>query len=154
MKKLILLVEDNEHDIFFLQRAFSKAGITSPIEVVNDGRQALEYLQGAGNFADRLRYPVPDLVLLDLKLPELGGLEVLRWIRSRPEFRTLVVVILTSSHLEMDVHRAYVLGANSFLVKTGSLDELVRMSRLVHDYWLELNQPPPSAFDVADEEAA
>ncbi len=154
MKKAVLLVEDNEHDIFFLQRAFKKAEIMTPLQVVGDGREALEYLKGSGKFADRGRHPLPDLVLLDLKLPEMGGLEVLQWIRAQPELRTMIVVILTSSHLDTDIHRAYVLGANSFLVKTPSLEDLAKMSKLVHDYWLVLNQPPPGAIELGEEQAA
>lgn len=140
----ILLVEDNDNDVFFLQRAINKAGLNLPMHVAEDGKQALEYLEGKGKYADREAYPLPRLVLLDLKLPMVDGFGVLKWIRSHPALQSLVVVMLTSSHLEVDITAAYRLGANSFLVKTSSADELVKMMQLVNDYWFKLNRMPPS----------
>lgn len=143
MRGPILLVEDNEDDVFFLQRAMKSAGLNYPIVVATDGQQAIDYLSGAKEFSDRAKFPVPELVLLDIKLPKVHGLDVLKWIRSESSLQTLVVVMLTTSHLEVDVDRAYRLGANSFLVKTSASEKLERMLRSIHDYWLQLNHPPP-----------
>ena len=109
--KTILQVEDDPNDIFFLQRAMKKAGVLNPIQVARDGQQAIDYLQGVGKFADREKFPFPCLVLLDLKLPFVMGLEVLRWIRKQPG-RALPVVILTASAEDADIATAYSLGAN------------------------------------------
>ena len=144
MSKIILSVEDSEDDVIFLKRAIKKADITGPLlQVVSDGRTAIQYLEGEGKFTDREQFPLPSLILLDLKLPQMPGFEVLKWIRSQPFYQTFIVVVLTSSDLEEDKDRAYRLGANSYLVKTSSTDELVNMVKLIHRYWLELNSAPP-----------
>jgi CheY-like chemotaxis protein len=143
MRGPILLVEDNEDDVFFLQRAMKSAALNYPLIVAKDGQQAIDYLSGAKEFSDRAQFPVPALVLLDIKLPKVHGLDVLKWIRAESSLQTLVVIMLTTSHLEVDVDRAYRLGANSFLVKTPSSEKLERLLRLIHDYWLQLNHPPP-----------
>jgi CheY-like chemotaxis protein len=139
----ILLVEDNADDVFFVKRAIKQAGIRSPLHVVSDGRQAIDYLQGAGTFSDRQNFPLPTVILLDIKLPEVSGLDVLRWIRSQPALRTLIVVMLTASSQTVDIDLSYQLGANSFLVKTASHADLVEMLKVVHDYWVKFNLPPP-----------
>src|SRR4051812_38510174 len=108
----ILLVEDNEDDVFLMQRAIKGAGITNPLFIVEDGQQAMDYLAAFGPFTDRSRFPLPAIVFLDLKLPIKMGLDVLGWIKSRPELSTLVVVVLTSSNEPTDVKEAYRLGAN------------------------------------------
>lgn len=145
---MILLVEDNEDDIFFLQRAVKKASIETPLQVVRDGRQAIDYLLGTGPFADRAEFPLPSLVLLDLKLPLVHGLDVLKWIRAQPRLATLIVVVLTSSHLDADVRQAYQLGANSFLVKAASAEKLTEMVKCMHEYWLQHNRLAPSEDPV------
>ena len=146
MRGPILLVEDNEDDVFFLQRAMKNAGLNYPMVVATDGEQAIDYLSGAKEFSDRAQFPLPNLVLLDIKMPKVHGLDVLKWIRSESSLQTLVVIMLTTSHLEVDVDRAYRLGANSFLVKTPASEKLERMLRMVHDYWLQLNHPPPRSL--------
>src|SRR5262245_46306282 len=93
----ILLVEDDENDVFLLQHAFAAAGVTHPIAVVSDGRQAIAYLAGADRYGDRGRFPFPGLVLLDLKLPGIAGLEVLRWVQQQPSLCLLPVIVLSSS---------------------------------------------------------
>jgi len=115
--KTILLIEDNEDDVFMMKRALKLALITNPLQVVADGQQALDYLAGAGEYADRDKYPVPFLGFLDLKLPYVHGFEVLSWIRQRPELDCLLVVVLTSSAEERDHAKASALGARSYLVK-------------------------------------
>ena len=143
MNKPILLVEDDANDVFFMRRVMEKAGIPNAVQVARDGREAVDYLGGADGFADRGRFPLPCLVLLDLKLPRMTGLEVLQWIRLQPEFTAVIVIVLTSSKLALDVDAAYRLGANSYLVKPSNPDGLMEMVTSLKDFWLEQNQWPP-----------
>ena len=138
----ILLIEDDQNDVFFIQYAFEAATITNPLQVVVDGQQAIDYLAGAGRFTDRARFPFPSLVLLDLKLPVKMGMEVLKWIHQQPSMRNLLVLILTSSSNIEDIDEAYRLGARSYLVKPLSVEKRLAMARLIKDYWLDLNQFP------------
>ena len=133
----ILLAEDNEDDVFFMLRAAKACGITHPIHVAKHGQAAIDYLAGAGDFADRDRYPLPFLVFLDLKMPHKSGLEVLEWIRAQPSLQTMLVLILTTSREESDVQRAYRLGVNSFLVKPPNASQLTDLIKLVKTYWLD-----------------
>ena len=137
----ILLVEDEPNDVFLIGRALQKGGITTPLHTVENGELAVSYLSGEGPYADRGRYPLPIVVLLDLKLPRKTGLEVLEWLRGTP-LRRLPVVVLTSSKDASDVARAYDLGANSYLVKPVSFDSLQEMLGSVDRYWVALNQHP------------
>src|SRR5262245_1735495 len=117
-KDTILLAEDDDNHVALIRRAFQKAGLINPIQVVHDGEEAIAYLKGEGAFANRAEYPLPTLLLLDLKMPRKNGFEVLRWIRQQPTLAALRIVVLTSSQDIRDVNQAYQLGANSFLVKT------------------------------------
>jgi CheY-like chemotaxis protein len=138
----ILYVEDEEYDVLFLKQAFAAADIRNPFKVVTDGQQATNYLAGVGVFSDRQQFPLPGLVLLDLKLPYRSGLEVLKWIREQAELKSLLVVIYTSSTQPKDIRVAYELGANGYLVKQGMLERLDQMVRALRDYWLIHNEPP------------
>jgi len=138
----ILLVEDDQNDVFFLQYAFETANITNPLHVVTDGEQAIDYLAGNGKYSDRALYPLPCLVLLDLKLPVKMGIDVLRWIHQQSELRHLLVIILTSSTNTEDIDEAYRLGARSYLVKPLSVDNRLGLAEMLKSYWLELNQFP------------
>ncbi len=138
----ILLIEDDPNDVILIQRAFKKANLLTPIQVVEDGETALDYLMGKGIFKDRERYPLPDLILLDLKLPRKSGLEVLAWLREQPNLKRLPVVILTASKEAKDINRAYDLGANSYLVKPVSFDALLNMVKTLGLYWMILNEKP------------
>lgn len=138
---VILLVENDPNDVFLTKRAFEKTGLGAAFQIAGDGEEAIDYLGGRGEFADRSRFPLPVLVLLDLKLPRVGGLEVLKWIRDQAELETTVVIMLTSSQKRSDIQQAYALGANSYLVKPSSVLELERIVGLVERYWLRLNQP-------------
>ena len=140
--KTILLVEDDKNDAFFLQYAFEAAGIPNPLVLIDDGQKAMDYLAGTGSYADRLKFPLPCLVLLDLKLPGKDGLEVLRWAQSQPGLRNLMVVILTSSSDVSDVDKAYRLGARSYLVKPLTVEKRLAMAQAIKTYWLELNEFP------------
>ena len=144
MDRTILLVEDDSNDVFFMKRAMKLAGILNPVHVVDDGRRAIHYLDGAGEYSNRTKFPLPCLVLLDLKLPHVMGLEVLKWIREQPELRTVIVLVFTASKLPPDISKAYFLGANSYLVKPSEPDELIRMVRLIKQYWLDLNHSAPA----------
>lgn len=137
----LLLVEDDENDVEFMQMALAKAGLTSALEVASDGEEAIHYLSGEGKFADRTRYPLPAIVFLDLKLPLVMGLDVLEWIRARPALATTVVIVLTSSQQRSDIQRACALGANSYLVKPSNPLGLEEIVELVKRYWLRLNHP-------------
>ena len=138
----ILLIEDNPTDVMLIRRAFVKAKIVNPIHGVSDGDAAIDYLSGAGRYADRAQYPVPVLILLDLKLPRRSGLEILSWLRGQEHLRRIPVVILTSSSVPKDIDAAYDLGANSYLVKPVEFDALYEMLKSVNLYWLMTNVAP------------
>ena len=125
MKKTILVVEDTEDDVFFLKRALKDAEISNPTQVVVDGQQALDYLSGTGVYADRENYPLPFLILLDLKLPYVMGLDVLRWIRDRAEFSSILVAVLTSSQADNDIAATTRLGGDFYLVKPATKPKLL-----------------------------
>ncbi len=129
----ILLVEDNEDDVFIFNRAIKQASIPNPVQAVNDGDSAIAYLKGAENFSDRTLFPLPFLILLDLKMPGVGGMDVLKWIREQPHLEMVSVIVLTSSAEHRDIARAYQLGARSYLVKPPTaalLTEIVNALRL------------------------
>ncbi len=138
----ILQVDDEETDAILLASVFADAGITNPLRVASDGQQAIDYLAGTGMYADRERYPLPCLVLLDLKLPVRSGAEVLEWMRSQPALRSIVVIVLSSSALPSDVRTAYALGANSFVEKPGQYSEAADLARALKAWWLDFNQYP------------
>lgn len=135
----ILLVEDNEDDAFFMKRALRDAGIANPVRVVEDGQQAIDYLQGAGNFSERGEHPLPMVVFLDLKLPFKSGHEVLEWIRQQPLFAKLIVIVLTSSNEPVDLNRAYKNGANSYVVKPPTPEQLTELAKSFELWWLKQN---------------
>jgi CheY-like chemotaxis protein len=137
----ILLVEDNEDDVFLMKHALTGAGVSNPVFVVETGQQAVDYLSGVGQYADRRAYPLPVIVFLDLKLPLMSGHEVLAWIRGQRQFESLVVVVLTSSNEPSDVRRSYSLGANSYLVKPMSARQLIDLAKAFNWSWLERCQP-------------
>lgn len=138
----ILLVEDDPSDVFRIQRAFRKANITSPLQVVIDGEQAIHYLSGQDPYHDRESYPLPILVLLDLKLPRRSGFDVLTWLRKESDMKYLPVVVLTSSDQQSDIDQAYAAGANSYLAKPPSPATLLEMVRAIELYWLIFNRSP------------
>ena len=147
MKSNILMVEDDENDVFLMQRAFGKAGVSAQIHVARDGREALRYLHGDAEYADRERHPLPCLTLLDLNLPYVHGLQVLEQIRETPNLRPLIVVVVTSSVADSDIEKAYALGANSYLSKPNALEGFQEMAELISRYWLKRNKLPNSTFN-------
>ena len=141
---VVLLIDDLEDDLLLIRRAFEKAGLSNPLHCVRSGQEAIEYLTGAGRYADRAEYPLPDLILLDLKMPAMDGFEVLTWIRKQPGIRTIAVVVLTSSELIKDVNRAYALGANSFLTKPLDFENYTELSKVINEYWVARVKTPDS----------
>ena len=139
---VILLADDGEDDVTLVRRAFKKAGLLNPLQVVKDGDEAIAYLKGEGAYRNRLEFPLPDLLLLDLKMPRKNGFEVLQWIRAQPSLSALRVVVLTSSEEVVDVNRAYQLGANSFLVKPVDFDHFVNVVHALQGYWLWMSRAP------------
>jgi len=139
---LFLLVEDNESDVVLVRRAMAKAKVLNPLQVVESGEKAVAYLNGEGRYSDRAQYPLPALVLLDLKLPGLDGFGVLKWIRQNPGLKALRVVVLTSSDDMRDVNLAYQLGANSFLVKPAEFETFNQIANVLSGYWLWMEQAP------------
>jgi CheY-like chemotaxis protein len=138
------LVEDDDNDVFFFQRAVQQVGLSNPVHVARDGLQAVDYLSGAAPFDDRSRFPFPSVIFLDLNLPRKHGLEVLKWIRQNPEWKTLPVIVLTSSGSELDVTVSYRLGANSFFVKPTDPDQLTELLKVVIQHWFKWNEMPPA----------
>ena len=139
---IILIAEDREDDILVITKAFEKTGSRIPLQFVRDGEEVVNYLAGTGKYSNRLEYPVPALLLLDLKMPRLDGFEVLRWIRQQPTLAQLRVVVLTSSNELRDVNKAYSLGAHSFLVKPTDFELTVGLASVLEHYWVGLNKPP------------
>ena len=139
----ILLVEDNRMDVELTLDAFREARLKNTVHVATDGQAALDYLLGQGVFADRATYPLPNLILLDLKLPGIDGFEVLRQVKGTPVLKRVPVVVLTSSKEEGDRALSYDIGANSYLVKPVSFEGFLLVVREIEGYWLTLNAPPP-----------
>jgi CheY-like chemotaxis protein len=144
MLKPILLVEDNPHDLELTLIALSKSQLANEVVVVRDGAEALDYLHRRGEFADR-QQGSPAVILLDLKLPKVDGLEVLKEVRSTDGLKSLPVVMLTSSKEEQDVVRSYELGVNAYVVKPVDFNEFVRAIADLGIFWAVLNEPPPGS---------
>ena len=149
----ILLVEDDKNDVLFMQLAMEKIGLAGRLHVVEDGQDAIDYLQGAGAYSDREVHPLPCLVMLDTKLPHIMGLDVLQWIREQPALETMVVIMLTASQQCSDIRRACQLGANSYLVKPSNPLRLPEMMEALKGYWLTFNQPTAEASNSRPSEA-
>jgi len=143
----MLLVEDDPDDILLIQHAFAKASLVNPLKIVRDGEEAVKYLSGSEDYSDRSRYPLPSLVLLDLKLPRKSGLEVLQWLRQQPNLKQIPVIVLTSSKESSDVRRAYELGANSYLVKPVGFEGLLELVKSIGMYWMILSKTPEPSGD-------
>lgn len=132
----ILVAEDDESDRFILQLAFERAGIRNPLMLVCDGQEAVEYLAGRGRFADHSTYPLPALILLDLKMPRMSGFDVLDWMAVRDEFQDVPAVVLSSSSHESDLRKALALGARDYFVKPHTLSDLVGIVGQIGARWL------------------
>jgi len=141
-RQTILLVDDNENDLLLGRVAFKKADFGNPLQEVYNGQEAIAYLEGEGQYSDRKKFPLPAAMLLDLNMPMKNGFDVLSWRSKQPAFKRLPIIILTASVRMEDVERAFDLGANSFLVKPATLEELIAMFRCLRD-WLHFNHFPP-----------
>lgn len=131
----ILIIEDNEDDALFVKIAFRRNDIHGPISIVKDGVEALKYLQGAPPYEDRNRFPFPSVIYTDLKMPRMDGFGVLAWLKAHPDCSVIPTVVMTSSAEDKDVRQAYILGANSYIVKPNNLDELTRILKVSIEYW-------------------
>jgi CheY-like chemotaxis protein len=141
-KAVFLLVEDSADDVLLIKRAFQKANIANPLYVVPSGENAMLYLSGEGPYRNREEFPLPAVILLDLKLPGKDGFEVLEWIRTQPGLSNLRVIVLTASDAMRDADHAYKLGANSFLTKPVQLDRLAEMMQALKGYWIWYDSAP------------
>jgi CheY-like chemotaxis protein len=142
-EQCILIADDSEADVMSLRRAFKQLGFIGLIKAVENGEEAIAYLNGAGKFADRVAYPFPDLLLLDLKMPRTNGFEVLQWLRGqKDEIGMLRTVVLTTSDEIKDVNAAYAIGANSFLTKPLGFSEFKDCIEVVMKYWLNVSRAP------------
>jgi CheY-like chemotaxis protein len=138
----VLLVEDDLTDVFLVKRAFKAAQIKNPLQVVTDGEEAINYLRGAGKYADRATYPLPKLIVMDIKMPRLTGFEVLAWVKSDPLLRRIPIVIVSSSDNPADINRAYESGVNAYMVKPVDYRKVEHLfSSLTHYWGLECAKP-------------
>ena len=143
-QSVILLAEDRQDDIILIQKSFAKAYITNPLQVVRDGEEAIAYLEGSGKFSNRQEYPLPDIILMDLKMPRKNGLEVLDWWHRQPHLAAIRIVVLTTSEEMRDVNAAYRLGAASFIVKPLHFADFRITIFAMLQYWRN-NQPGESS---------
>jgi CheY-like chemotaxis protein len=138
----VLLVEDDLNDIFLVKRAFKLARLESPLQVVTDGEEAIRYLKGEGRYADRSAYPLPKLVVMDIKMPRLSGFEVLEQVKQEGPLRRIPIVIVSSSDRHEDINRAYELGANAYMVKPMNYRSVEHLFEAITHYWgLECAKP-------------
>lgn len=145
----ILLAEDNEDHVLLIKRAFGKANLLNPLQVVNDGREAILYLRGEGVYADRSLYPYPALLLLDLKMPNCDGFDVLQWIRDQKNLVPMRIVVLTTSDRVFDMQRAYEMGAHSFLTKPVDFRDFVQLGPAIKGQWLWMSRHPDTVGSAA-----
>jgi CheY-like chemotaxis protein len=141
-ERTILLAEDDENDVLFLQRAFAQAGITTPLQIARDGQAAIDFLAGLGSRAERPSRQLPRLAMLDLKMPRKNGMEVLEWIRSQDGLCGLPVIIFSSSVDPGEMRTAYHLGANAFVSKPSGTPERTELARTIKGFWLTFNRVP------------
>jgi CheY-like chemotaxis protein len=139
----ILLVEDNLDDVEITLRAFRKVRVANTVHVVRDGHEALDFLFREGDYSDRADAPQPDVILLDLNLPKVNGLEVLDKIRASDGLSTIPVIVLTVSEQQQDVHKSYKLGANTFITKPVDFEKFVHAMEVLGEYWMVIAKLPP-----------
>ena len=146
----ILIVDDDENDIFFVKRAFSEINVHCTFHVMKNGQECVDYLAGIGDYSDRGLYPLPMMILMDLKMPIMDGFQVLAWLRARPGIKVIPTIVFSSSDIASDITRAYELGANSFMTKSVTYDGLLLKLQTLSQYWLEHCKHP----QVADGDGA
>ena len=138
----VVIVEDDPNDAYFIQRAFQQAGVKAPAHICTTAQDAIHYLEGSGEYADRARFPFPNLLVTDIKMPGMNGLELLRWIRDHPEFQVIPTVVMSSSHQTEDVKCAYCLGANAYLCKPADANMFRNMFAALLQFWAFCEVPP------------
>lgn len=141
-EKVILLVDDNEHDVFLTQRAFNKSNIANELVIAHDGQEALDYLFGKGQYSERDLSQMPVVTLLDIKMPRVDGFEVLKQVRANPRTKYLPVVMLTTSKEEIDIIKGYAEGCNAYVTKPVGFDQFADAIKQLGLFWLVLNEPP------------
>lgn len=141
----LLMADDSPDDVFLVERALLRSGVSSNFYAVPNGREAIAYLQAEGKYANRQQFPFPNAVLMDLHMPGMDGFEVLRWLKNHPECKVIPTIIFSSSPVESDVHEVYVLGGNAYVTKPHDYNELVELIRLTYQFWsrCQVPQPPP-----------
>jgi CheY-like chemotaxis protein len=137
----ILIGDDDENDAMLLLMALRKAGVVGPVPVIREGKGILRYLQGSDGYSDRKRYPEPDLVILDLKMPWMTGLEVLQMLQTRPEAAKVTIIVLSGTTRPEDVKLAYKYGAKAFFTKPGDIRELEQLVHIIYQHWLRAERP-------------
>ena len=137
----ILVAEDDPNDVALLRRALAKTGLTGAVRFVSDGREAIEYLEGHGRYADRGEFPFPHVIITDLKMPRLNGLELLEWLSSHPECHIIPTILLSGSALDEDIVTAYKLGANTYFAKPTNAHDLIALVQSLKDYWSRSQVP-------------
>jgi CheY-like chemotaxis protein len=141
----VLVVEDDEDDAILMNKVLCRSGITNSIRIVRNGEEAIRYLQGSGEYVNRMIFPLPHIIFTDLKMTGLGGMEVLKWLKSHPSFFVIPVIVLTGSTMDADVQMAYSLGANAYLVKPTHMEDLERIAAEALRYWSSCRTPRPIA---------
>jgi CheY-like chemotaxis protein len=137
----ILLLEDDEHDIFFVRRALERCSTQHRLAAVHDGEEAIAYLRGESDFADRERFPIPNVIMTDLNMPRMNGFQFLKWLREHEECSIIPTIVYTSSNLDVDVQTAYRMGANSYIVKPSDLNRMVEILGTLAAYWTLCERP-------------
>ena len=137
----IMVVDDDSNDLLLIERAFRAIGVTDPIHTIVGGVEAIAYMKGHGKYADRSVYSYPTFISTDLKMPQADGFAVLEHLKKNPEWAVIPTVVLTASRDLDDIKKAYMLGASSYHVKPGSMDELRRQLKVLHDYWMTCEVP-------------
>ena len=132
----ILLVDDDPKDAFLVRHALEENGLSECLSTVGSAEEAVNYLKGEAGFDDRQHFPFPNVILTDLKMPFMGGFDLLRWVRSQKEFTFVPMIVMSNSRQEADVQQAYQLGANAYMVKPTDLHHLAKLLRLTYEYWL------------------
>lgn len=141
-RQTILMAEDDPDSVLLMKMASARSRLANPMQVVTNGEEAISYLSGTGSYQDRSRFPMPALLLLDLKMPRKDGFDVLSWLRSQPGIMCLTVIVITSSRDPKDIRRAYDLGANSYAVKPTGFDSLIDLLNRLEAWWVAVHQYP------------
>jgi CheY-like chemotaxis protein len=141
-KSIVLIAEDNQDDAFMLQRAIQKSGLEMPVYICGDGKEAIQYLKGEGEFSDRRKHPFPRLIVTDLKMPICDGFDILEWLQKHPECNLIPKIVLSSSNQEVDIVRAYQLGANCYFAKPTSSAQLNKIVEALYGFWSLAELPP------------